>query len=152
MSSTSRWLWLVLLCPATFVDIALTTGGLGLAYPDTIDVPMRDRFSWPPTRPDFAMYVGVGVVIASLIAGAWEVALIGVALVVVGLLLPRMRGNVLIDMGKNFRFRGDLADADEPGPKPPPANHQTAPREQLPPPAPPTSSRSPEERSSSSDH
>jgi hypothetical protein len=114
---------------------------------------MRDRFSWPPSRPDFAMYFGVVLVIVSLIAGAWEVALAGVALVVVGLLLPRMRGDVLIDMGKNLpRFRGDFADADEPGPKPLPANDQTAQQEQLPPPAPPTSSRSPEERSSSSDH
>ena len=68
-----------------------------------------DRFSWPPSRPDLLVYVGLAVIIYAATQKAWGTLAIGAALMLGGALLPLMTGPFSFG-GPKMQFRGELID------------------------------------------
>lgn len=108
-----------------------------------------DRLTWPPRRSDLVMLVGLGVIVYSIVAKEWGVISFGVFILLVGFLIPRMKGKFSFGAPK-LNFRGELVDqtkADESGEakRRRRRGQQTAVEELPPPPEPPRSSPLPEE-------
>lgn len=68
-----------------------------------------DRLSFPPTRSDVVMYVGAALIVDAGIERAWDALVAGTILLVVGLLVPRMKGPFSVG-GPKAQFRGELVD------------------------------------------
>lgn len=101
-----------------------------------------DMLSWPPRRSDALLIVGLLIVIYTAVEKAWGAMIIGVFLMIVGTLIPRMKGPFSVD-AQNLEFKGELV---PPGSaKAPPPDQQSAQREQPRLQAPPASSQQPED-------
>lgn len=70
-----------------------------------------DKLSFPPTRADLVMLVGVLAMIYTGIHRAWGAFILGGVLLLVGLFAPRMKGPFSFG-GPKLSFKGELTDPD----------------------------------------
>jgi hypothetical protein len=69
-----------------------------------------DQLNWPPGRSDLVMLVGLALIAYASVEKAWGVVVVGAALILAGLLAPRMKGPFLFGNPTSFQFRGELVD------------------------------------------
>ncbi len=70
---------------------------------------MKSPKSWPLCRSDVLIVIGVLVMIYTGLNKAWGGFVLGVLLLLVGLLVPRMRGPFSLG-GSRFQVQGELVD------------------------------------------
>jgi hypothetical protein len=70
---------------------------------------MKDphRFSFPPSKSDIVLLVGLAMIVYTGIEKAWGVLVVGVVVMLAGLLSDRMVGPFSLGNEK-FHFRGEL--------------------------------------------
>lgn len=73
-----------------------------------------DKLSWPPSRADIVMLVGLSLMVYAGWRQVWEVVALGAALLILGYLLPRMRGPFSLG-GPRLNFQGELTDPEPDG-------------------------------------
>ncbi len=71
-----------------------------------------DVFCWPPRRSDFLLVVGTALLIYAAIERAWGTVIAALIVLLLGVVLPRMRGPFSLG-GPKWRFQGELVDPDE---------------------------------------
>lgn len=104
-----------------------------------------DRFTWPPRKSDLLLFAGLGLVIYSVVAQHWGLISAGVVLMIVGLLVPRMKGPFALG-GPKLQFRGELVDPGDGSTRQQDEPQRSAPREPLALQAPPPESQPPPEQ------
>lgn len=68
----------------------------------------RDKLSFPPTRSDLVMYVGLATMVYTGIEKAWGAFILGGVVLIAGLFAPRMKGPFSFG-GPKLNFKGELA-------------------------------------------